>query len=502
MTDLNAIISTFSTEEEQQFISYLERKNKRNDTKNVQLFLLLKNDDYTSKDICQSLYGNYRKDAYHALRKRLYQSLIEFIANKNLLQESSVDMQIIKYILSSRTFLAYNQPKIAYDILDKAELLAKEYHLFPILNEIYHTKIQYAYLNPSVDLEKLIADFRSNQKQHYIEEELNLVYAKLRHTLNDINYKGKIINFKTILENVLSEHNISISKSLSFKSLYQLITIVSLSAAVTNDYLKIESFLIKTYQKIVKHKRKEHQLLYHIQVVYLIANTHFRNKKFKESLDYLNKMDALMIQQRKKHHSTFILKHRLLQALNLNYTNKQIKAINLLESVTKTKHQDLESLLDIHLALVMFYMQKQDFKKAQGISSKFYHTDAYYIEKAGKEWTIKKNIAEILLYIELEEIDLVESRLRSFKRSYFSYLKQINQERVIAFINLIIYYSNHPETVTSTDFKGKVDKAFTWIDEKQEDIFVMSFYAWLKSKMESKTLYITTLNLIRSAQNC
>ncbi|MCK8480797.1 hypothetical protein [Psychroserpens algicola] len=500
MTDLKAIVATFSSEDKQQFTSYLERKNKRNDTKNIQLFKLLSQNELSSKDICQKLYGAYRKDAYHALRKRLYQSLIDFIANSNLEEENSVDMQIIKYILASRTFLFYKKPKIAYQILEKAERLAQEHHLFPILNEIYHTKIQYAYTNPSVDINVVIANFRSNQKQHYLEEELNMVYAKIRQTLSDMTYKGKIVDFKTILHTTLEEHNISINEALSFKSLYQLMTIVSLSAFVTNDYLKIEPFLIETYQKILNHKRKDKQLVHHIKVVYMISNTLFRNKKFHDSLDYLDHMYTLMQQQRKKHYANFKLKYTLLMALNLNYINKQDDAISLLESIKQTKHTDLESLLDIHLALVMFYMQKQDFKSAKTIFSKFYHTDKYYIEKAGKEWIIKKNIAEIILYIELSEFDLAESRLLSFKRSYFNYLRQIDQERAIIFINLVMAYFKNPEQITTQAFKNKVENAFIWVDEKQEDIFVMSFYAWLKSKMESKPLYTTTLGLIKKAQ--
>ena len=500
MTDLNAIVSTFSSEDEQRFINYLEKKNKRSDTKNIELFKLLAENELTSKDICKTIYKADNKVAYHALRKRLYQSLIDFIANLNLEEENSVDMQIIKYILASRTFLIHKKPEIAYKILDKAEGLAQEHFLFPILNEIYHTKIQYAYMNPSVDIDVLISNFRSNQKQHFLEEELNMVYAKIRQTLNDMTYKGKVLDFNTILNNTLKEYNIDVSESLSFKSLYQLVSIVSLSALATNDYLKIEPFLIATYEKIKNHKNKYKQLAFHIKVVYMIANTLFRNKKFNTSLEYLEIMKSLMQQQRKKYHSTFKLKYTLLTALNLNYSNEQEEAILLLESAKQTKHTDLESLLDIHLGLVMFYMQKSDFKQSKTIFSKFYHTDKYYIEKAGKEWVIKKNLAEIILYIELSELDLVESRLLSFKRSYFDYLKNINQERVIIFINLITLYFKNPEKATSSEFKIKVENAFTWVDEKQEDIFVMSFYAWLKSKMESKPLYTTTLELIKKAK--
>lgn len=501
MNDLNHIVSTFSNENKLRFTSYLEKRNKRKDTKNVQLFKLLLNQDLSSKELCFKLYGNHKKEAYHALRKRLYQSIIDFIANSSLQEEKAVDMQIIKYILASRTCLQQKQYKVAYKILDKAEVLATEHYLFPLLNEIYHTKIQYAYANPDIDIDTLIKKHKNNQKNHHLEDQLNIVYAKIRQTLNSITYGGEVIDFQTILNRVLNEHNISIGHSMSFKSLYQLITILSLSAFVTNDYLQIEPFLIQTYQTIVTHKNKDKQLYYHIQILYLIANTLFRNKKFHESLHYLNIMHENMYINQKKYYNTFKLKYHLLLGLNLNYSNKQHEAIALLSPLTAIKHEDIESLLDIYLSLITFYFQKKDFKKAHRLFSKFYHTDHWYSDKAGTEWVIKKNLIEILLHIELGNIDLVESRLLSFKRNHFNYLKDIKQHRAITYLSLVEDYYKNPEAITSLTFKNKVENSFEWIGKEREDIFVMSFYAWLKSKMESKNLYQTTLNLIKNTKS-
>ena len=102
---LNAIVATLTVEEQQRFISYLEKKNRRNDIKNIELFKLLVQDELSSKELCVKLYKSDNKDAYHALRKRLYQSLIDFIANINMDEEKAIDMQIIKFILASRSFL-------------------------------------------------------------------------------------------------------------------------------------------------------------------------------------------------------------------------------------------------------------------------------------------------------------------------------------------------------------------------------------------------------------
>ncbi len=499
MIDLKAITLTISEDDQQRFIQFLEKKNRRNDTKNIQLFKLLRNDKLDSKTICQTLYKDNNKVAYHALRKRLYQSLIDFTANISLEEENSIEMQAIKYILAARSCFVNNQPKVAYAILDKAEVLAQEHALYHILNEIYNTQIQYAYLNNDIDLQKLISKFKVNQKHHQLEDKMNMVYAKVRQTLSNMNYKGEVLDFQTILDDALNEHQISISDSLSFKSLYQLMAIVSISAFVTKDYLKIEPFLIKTYSKIKQKDINDKQLYYHIQIVYMIANALFRNKKFNASLQYLEIMLTLMQRQRKKYANTFTSKYHLLLALNNNFNGAINKAITCLENSITKKHHDIESALDIHLSLAMFYIQNSDFKNAAQLFSKFYHTDKYYTEKAGIEWVIKKNLIEIILHIELEHLDLVESRMTSFKRKYSNYLKQINQERVLTYLNLVSRYYKHPEKVTSKTFEDKVEGSFTWIDAKQEDIFVMSFFSWLKSKMESKPLYETTLNLIKKA---
>ncbi len=498
MNDLTRIISSFSTEERQRFVYFLEKNNKRNDTKNIALFKLLLNNNLESKDICIKLYGSHKKDAYHALRKRLYQSIINFTANNRLLEESSIENNVIKYILASRHFLQQKQYAPAYKILNKAEILAQEQHLFVLLNEIYHTQIQYAVHNTSLNLDELIDKFNNNKNKHLLEEKLNIVYAKLKQTLNAITYKGEIIDFEDILNSLFKEYQINLNENISFKSLYQLLSIVSFSAFASNDYLRIESFLVRTYNSIISYKNEEKQPFYHIQILYMIANTYFRNKKFKQSNHYLNLMHSEMLKQQKKYFNTFNLKHKLLLSLNLNFSGKQDEAINILTPIINKKHTDIESLLDIHLSLIMFYFQKEAFTKALNIFSKFYHSDKWYSEKAGIDWVLKKNLTEILLHIELGNIDLIESRLLSFQRNYYKYLKGSNKERAITFLELVKRYYKNPEEVTFEKFYNIVESSFEWISPEREDIFVMSFYAWLKSKMIKKPIFETTLEVIKT----
>ena len=125
---------------------------------------------------------------------------------------------------------------IALKILNKAERLAEDHMLFPILNEIYHTKIQYAPNYPKVDLDVLIKKQKENQKKNYLEDQLNIVYAKLKTVLNSIAYEGKVVDFESELKTILKNYDIQLDDSLSFKSLYQILAIANISAFITNTY--------------------------------------------------------------------------------------------------------------------------------------------------------------------------------------------------------------------------------------------------------------------------
>jgi len=498
MINLKEILITFTKEQQQDFITFLSKKNKRKDTKNIQLVKALLEDDLSSTEISERLYGKQNKVALHALRKRLFKSLIDFTANLSIKEENSIDMQLIKYILSARSFLQKRQIKIAYQILDKTAVIANEYQLFTILNEIYHTKIQFAHLADSINLETLITDFKRNQQQLLMEEDLNLAYAKIRTSLIAYHQNKNNFDIKKLIESTLKEQNIVISNTLSFKSLYQIIQITSISSAQNFDYYNIESFIIETYKTIKNHNSKEKQLYYHIEILYLIANVLFRNKKFKESIQYLDLMLFYMKENKQKYYQSFLPKYHLILALNFNYTNQQQKAIDLLTPYINKKNIDVIYQLDILLSLVVFYFQNNSLKEAQSIIHKFNLTDKKYIEKMGIVWTIKKSLIEILLQIDLRNIDLIESRLKSFKRNYISKLSAIHQERVVLFLKLIETYYKNPHIATSKDFSDKVENTFNWASIKKEDIFLMSFFAWLKAKMTKQDLYLVTLDLINT----
>ncbi|WP_234859512.1 hypothetical protein [Aquimarina aquimarini] len=492
MHTISSIIHTLSDEEKRSFVSLLRQKNKRNDTKNIQLFKLL--DTTTAlKDPDIKIYGKRAKGAYHALCKRLHDTLIDFIASKSFEGDTSEEIEIIKLLMVSRIFFEQKQYKIGFKTIAKAEQKAVTYALFSILNEIYYTQIQYAHLNSMRSLDELLINFKNNKAALQQEENLNLFYATIQHEL--LLQKQDIV---LIIKNTLDRFGISISRGLTFRSLFKILEITNKTAHITREYYSILPFVEEIYMQIdAKETLRDKHMFYHIQILYYVANSYFRNRNFVVSQHYLHIMRSHMENHKHKYHKRFLPQYTLLQSLNLNYTGQAKEAIAMLETFEHDKHKDqMAYLLDLKLSLIVYYFQQARFKEALGTLNDFYHSDQWYTDKADITWVIKKNLIEILLYIELDHIDLVESRVNSFRKKHGTYLKKNNEIRALEFLKLTLAYYRKPEIATTVDFKDKIQKSLTISTHGQEDLFDMSFYAWLKSRIEGTNLYETTLFLI------
>jgi len=496
MNNLYLIIATLSTEDKKEFVRNLKERNKRNDTKNVELFRLLDTANLPS-NINVILYGTPSTGAYHALSKRLHDLLIDFIATKSFDTESSEEMNALKLLLASRLFFQQKQLYIAFKTLSKAEIIAAKHSLFTILNEIYQTLLLYAHLNGKLVLEEVINKYQANKLNMAQEENLNLFYATIQAELNHNNPGiSDIINRNLLL------FNISITKNLSYQSLYKILQITNQVAYVTRDYHEFLPFVEEACQKIeAKYRTKDKHLYDHLQVLYYLANTYFRIKNFELSASYLEEMHSYMSLENNKYSAIFQPQYELLKSLLLIYTGQNDEAVSRITLFNFEKYKNKsEYAVDLKLALVVALFFQKNYKEALKTLQDFYHSDQWYIDKVGYIWVIQKNLVEILLLIELDYVDLVESRLTSFKRKYYSHLKKHNEDVILDFLKLISSFYYKTEDIYSENFRKKAGNLLS-IKSKDTDVFTISFYSWMRAKIDKAEVYTTCLDYIKMMSN-
>ncbi len=484
MSALFSIVDTLSSDERQEFLLYLRRKNRRSDVKNEQLFKLVCNGHTEGLD--QKLYGKSALNSFHALSKRLQDNLVDFIAGKSFAGETSEELEILKLLLASRIFFERKAYKIAFRILHKAEKLALQFDIYALLNEIYHTKIQYAHFSSTIDIHQLVKISTENMARYQQDFHLNGVYAVIKAKLKD----GDSKLIKEVVQNTFESFDIEINEALSYKSLYQLMEITAHSAKLQNNFYTVAPFMFSLYQIVEEKKNlQEKHRYYHIHILNLLAITHFRQKSFENSVQLASQMEGLMGASKGAVYKQFSEKLGIIKALNYNYTNQPQRAIETLKQISAKS-------LDARLLMVMCFFQQEEFSKVYDAIKSFNHSDNWYEKKMGWIWVLKKNLIEILVLTELDKLDLVLLRLQRFKLKFSKQLQKIGEERVLTFVKLIGEYYEDQSKVQSEAFKIKVENSFDWVSPQEEDIFVMSFYAWLKAKMVNENIYKVTLQLV------
>ncbi|WP_255373160.1 hypothetical protein [Chitinophaga sp. YR627] len=435
-------------------------------------------------------------DAYHALRKRLQDNLLLFLSQKTFENDHSETYDALRLLVVGRFLLENDVIRVAFKCLDKAERLAEQLEQFNLLNELLLLKLQYAHLPGAEDLEVLTTRFLRNQGYMQREAKLNMAYAFLRQELKEIHLEGKIVNLTTLMITTIRKYKISARELMTYKSIYQILYIANEYAAIQQNYGLIERYINQTNQFIQDQAhKKQSYLFYHISILYLLANFHLRQKDFARSASYLREMMDLMMTD-SRYRGLFYLRHQLLSALNLFFTDFAEDAISVLqESLSNIKHTyKPEDIEDLRICLTMFLALCND-KRSLKQMALLTRTDAWYEKKMGMLWTIRKNLMEILVHAQFSNTELAISRLNSFRRRYKKYLQKTSEERVLLFLKLVEKYLLKPDVAFEEAYKKTVFNLLS--NPENNDIFTLSFIAWLIARWEKKTAYSVVLTLIQ-----
>jgi hypothetical protein len=488
------LVNLLNSTEKKLFRQFLQRKNKREDVKNLHLLDLIETDDINGLN---KLYKSKKNnDAYHALRKRLQDNLLLFLSQKTFESNNSDTYDALRLLVVGRFLLENDVVKIAFKCLDKAERLAEHLEQFNLLNELLLLKLQYAHLQGAESLEALTTRFLRHQSDMQREAKLNMAYAFLRQELQEIHLKGKIVNLTTLILTTIRKYKISAQDLMTYKSIYQILFIANEYAAIQQNYALIERYINQTDQFIQGHAdKKQTYLFYHISILYFLANFHLRRKNFAGSTPYLMEMMDLMTTDG-RYYTLFYLRHQLIAGLNLFYTGHADDAIALLqESLSNTKQTAKpEDIEDLRICLAMFLALCNDPASLKQLAL-LTRTDAWYEKKMGMLWTIRKNLMEILVQAQFSNIELAMSRLNSFRRRYKKYLLKTSEERVLVYLRLVEKYLLKPDFAFEAAYKKSVLNQLGKVENN--DIFTLSFIAWLIARWEKKTAYKVVLTLVQ-----
>jgi hypothetical protein len=491
MNTINVLLSTITQKQQKAFIKSLSKRNKRPYSNSLDILKSVINNNESQ------IKSEIGSNTYNVAINRLTDKLLSFTAQIIIEKDVASEIEILKLILVARKLFEYGKYKNAFKILKSTEKKAALLSDYSLLNEIYHTLIQYSYHELSPSQSEVFSKFESNQHNFLEQERVNMVYAVVQKAFKNIDNHSVQFNFSALITDTFSDFGISEDRAYNMKSLYQLAEIIDISSAATKSYSNVDLFFIDKLNKIKgRSLDNEKHLMYHIDLLHLIANIYFRQRKFDKAFIFLSHMKEQMERFDHKFFQARESQYTTLLALTSNYSGDFKQSETVLDNyLSNVKDGNLGNPL---LTRAIIHFQQGEFQLAQRTLLRLNRSDQWYKKNIGIEWLLNKKYVEILLHIELNHIDYVDSKIKSLERIHKDYFKVNNSFQTLPFLKLVKAYFKIPSIVTTKDFENKVESNLNWEGDQQEDVFLISFYAWLKSKMVEKPLYVVTLELIEN----
>jgi len=482
MNILFEIINSLNKEESRFYKLFAGRTNSGDERKDLLLFDFIKQngEEYKEDEISEELYKD-NKNSFYQLKNRLYKDLNKSMMLQHMSKEK--DIFILHFVLLSRVYKRKGNVKLSFHYLKKAEKEAENIEAFELLSIIYSEILKLSCDMVSINVEKYIEKTRENNEQLNWLQEIDLLLAAVIYNVKTAqNFSKSDESVNEILQKTLENFskNDKIPKSPKFR--IKVSQVISRILLQQHDFHALEEYLIHTLNEFnrdkifnkTNHEQKLAMLLY-------ITNCLFKTHKHKQSLEYAEKLRISM-----NEHDGFLKEKYLFYYYNTLVINYSLSDKNKALAVLKeAKSNDIIQQLPtfsvfiyLNTALI-YYDQGKLSLSAKNLSRLILQDDFVNI---GKSFQLKIHITELIVRFDLNQTDVIDSKIKHIKKTFRALLKDSNFKRdkqLVEIIDALIYCNNLSQDKKL--IKKITEVSNTIDDEKADDIDVINYNVWLKS---------------------
>lgn len=486
---LKPLIQSLSLEERSEFRSYLQRMTKGK--KELELLeLLTAEPEVDSQEIASNLYKPLNLNAYHSLRKHLINQIYSFLVLKQLKADAQSAEGVLGMISMGQAMVDRNAFKVASHFLLKAEKAAIRNRQYDALESIYNVLVINAELL-GLDATSLVKRWEENTRKYETFRKLKMAHALIRKQLSIAKIKGVPLEPETIIDPVLKSINLTHAEANNPDFLHTVVVMARSAFASSKDYSRLEPFILRIYTRLKNANAfGKNEANYEISFSYMIAHTFYRNRKFKESENWLAEYSNRFTDKQFKN-SPYYAKSIALEAALAFYTGKNKKSVSIMEKFlgNKKNSADVPERMNMQLNLAVYYFNNEEFRKANQTLHNISHSDKWLEEHLGKEWRFKKNMIEMIVQYDLGNVELARTMLQRMKRYFNSFLNHSSYQNAAVFMKFISKMIEDPKIVEKPAFKDTVMQSIAGFGDMKDDIQAITFFCWLRSKMTKRPYY-------------
>ena len=518
MDDLRLTLQTLTPDDRRdlaQFIQWQRRKAAgRQDLRLLELLLHPK--EYKSEVLIEKLYpAEPNPVAYYALRKRLLRYLTDYLLLRQRQHDATAATSVRGQLTLAQYLFGAGVPRLAWNLLRKAEKLAQDNEQYEPLNAVYNLQIQYAHLPHAEPLDEIIERRTRNKKAADEEERASIADSLLRQRLRQARLRGRgAVPVDTLVREVLAEYDLQEAFARSPSLLCRLLSIARHAMLARGDFTTFAPFIERCYKLMERrHGFAPAHRGYQLRLLYMLAHALYRSRRFQESVAYLEQGLAVLAAAPGRQFAELGPRLTFLLAANYAFLRRNRDSISILEESLRAKPPlQAADQLTARLQLTFHYFAEGSFSKANHTLISLDRTDHWLEQNMGLEWLLNHNIGELLIQLELGNPDQALARLRAIERRLHEQFPAAEAtpeqpavpaggpyHSVLRYLALVHEIINDPAVATQPAFAARVANIPAFLSEEREDLQVISFYAWLKARALGRPYQEVLLRLAEQA---
>ena len=518
MDDLRLTLQTLAPDDRRDLAQYMQWQRRRSaGRQDVRLLaLLLHPKEYSSEVLIHKLYPDEPNPvAYYALRKRLFKQLTDFLLLRQRQHDATAATPVRGHLTLAQYLFGAGVPRLAWTMLRKAEKLALDNEQYEPLNAVYNVQIQYAHSPHAEPLEAIIERRHRNKKAADEEERAGIADALLRQRLRQARLHGRgAVPVDELLRNILVEYDLQEAFARSPSLLCRLLSIARHAMLARGDFATFAPFIERCYGLMARrHGFAPAQRGYQLRLLYMLAHALYRARRFAKSVAYLGQAQAVLAAAPSRQFAEVGPRLTFLLAANYAFLNRNRESITLLEEALQARPALLPAdQLTARLQLTFHYFAEGKFGKANQTLISLDRTDHWLEQNQGLEWLLNHNIGELLIQLELGNPELALSRLKAIMRRLHEQFPAAAASAehpavpvggpyhaVVRYLELVHEIIDDPAVATTPAFASRVATMPAFLSSQQEDLQVLSFFAWLRARVVGRPYYEVLVQLAEQA---
>jgi hypothetical protein len=499
MDPLEQIIATLDTSDHVLLRDFTQRNRHRNGRLDLALIdLLLSTQPLTRDEAVVSLYGRQNKrnlESYHALRKRVYALLMEYIVSKSA---GSQDELVRSNLFFARYLFDNDLVALGWKYLDRCEKLAREEEDHNVLNSIYNTYLDRIHLEGAPQLSEIEKRRALNKSAEADADRIRLALAYVKVRLKKVRLESRDLDPTILLNQVMQTYDLAELVAARPRYWFALVQLVREALVAKKDFQTLVHFLSVNKKKGAKASDPEKA-----QFFYFLAHAQYRAKRFPEAMETMQVARQASQPCRRRLRENLDPRLILLESAIWSFMGSNHKAVEVLSAARKTSYFQQADARRANLALnlAVFLFQENSFEDARDVLRAFPGTEKWCVKHMGLEWVLKFQLVRMIVEVDSGRHDNAVKIIRRIRRRFEDLFHQVKYQRVPLLLDYVVMYLEDEERFMLPATYEKMRTDLVRVNARDEDLQAMTYYAWLKSKMLSRDYYETLLEVTQDEES-